>query len=170
MWKVRYWSAWTVKTILWIAQVLLEIRRQLAQFIEYAGKRQPIDGQDRILRIHDVEPDVSVVHIDDDLHGVADVVQPVKGSRGAGLGPSCIGSTQALLQRSSVLRSPLRICVRKVIRDRIGILDPVQLSLAQYGVGIIVEAQERSDLCNALANVSMDLNSALRSEIGSHGP
>ena len=91
MWKVLYWLAWTVKKILWIAQVLLEIRRQLAQFIEDAGKRRPIDGQDRILGIHDVEADASVVHVHDDLHGVADVVQPVKGCRGADLGPSCVG-------------------------------------------------------------------------------
>ena len=78
------------ENILGIAQVLLEIRRYRTQVIEHAGKRQPIGGQDGIFRVHDVKPDGSVVHVDDDLHGVADVVQSVIG-RAASM-PSASGA------------------------------------------------------------------------------
>ncbi len=53
------------------------------------------------------------------------------------------------------------------MRGRVGILDPVQLTLAQDGIRVAVEAQKGSDLHYALANVSVDLNPAFRLKIGS---
>ena len=57
MWKVLYWSAWMVKRFSPDSVGASLDRRTAAQFIEHAGKRQPIDGQDWILGIHDVEAD-----------------------------------------------------------------------------------------------------------------
>jgi hypothetical protein len=44
------------------------------------------------------------------------------------------------------------IGVGKVIRNGVGILDPIQFALAHHGVGILVKAQERSDLLHPLVN------------------
>ena len=102
--------------ILRIPQMRFQIRRKLIQVHENARKRTPVDRQDGVVRIHDVEPDGSVVHVHNDLHGVSNVVQPLlKGRR-------------------------VRTGVGKVIRDGVGILDPVLFALAHHGVGILVEA------------------------------
>ena len=58
------------------------------------------------------------------------------------------------------------IGVGKVIRNGVGILDPIQFALAHHGVGILVKAQERSDLLHPLVNAPPDLNPAFRPEIG----
>jgi hypothetical protein len=54
-----------------------------------------------------------------------------------------------------------------MIRDGVRILDPVQFALAHHGIGILVKAQERSDLLHALLNAPPNLNPAFRPEIGS---
>ena len=130
------------KEILRIPQMRFQIRRKLIQVYENARKRTPVDRQDGVVRIHDVELDGSVVHVHNHLYGVSNVVQPfLKGRRvGGGVG--------------------------KVIRDGVGILDPILFALAHHGVGILVEAQERSDLLHALLNAPPDLNLALRLKIG----
>ena len=102
--------------ILRIPQMRFQIRRKLIQVHENARKRTPVNRQDGIVRIHDVKPDGSVVHVHNDLYGVSNVIQPfLKGRR-------------------------VRTGVGKVIRDGVGILDPVQFALAHHGVGILVEA------------------------------
>ena len=130
------------KKILRISQMRFQIRRKLIQVQENARKHAPVDCQNRVVRIHDVEPDGSVVHVHNDLYRVSNVVQPFLKAGRVGIG------------------------VGKVIRDGISILDPVQFALAHHRVGILVEAQERSNLLHALVHAPPDLNPAFRPEIG----
>ena len=130
------------KEILRIPQMRFQIRRKLIQVQEDARKRAPVDRQNGVVRVHDVEPDGSVVHVHNDLYGVSNVVQAAFKSRRVGSG------------------------VGKVIRNGVGILDPILFAFAHHGIGILVEAQERSDLLHALLNAPPDLNPALRLKIG----
>ncbi len=52
-----------------------------------------------------------------------------------------------------------------MIRDRIRVLNPIQLSFAQYGIRVLVQKQEGSYLGNTLLDAPPDLNSALRFKI-----
>ena len=61
--------------ILRITQVEFQIGREFIQVLENAGKCPPINGQHGIIGIHDVEGHRAVVHVHDNLHGIADVVQ-----------------------------------------------------------------------------------------------
>ena len=119
-----------------------QIRRKLIQVFENARKRIPVNRQNGIVRIHDVELDSSVVHVHNHFHGVANVVQAFLKVRRVGSG------------------------VGKVIGDRVSILDPILFAPAHHGVGILVEPQERRDLLHALLHAPPDLNLALRLKIG----
>jgi len=64
--------------IFWIAQMLLQIGGEIDEVAEHIRKRLPIGSQDRIFGVHDEEAHAAVVHVHDDLHGVAYVVQTVE--------------------------------------------------------------------------------------------
>jgi len=104
MWNVLYWSAWMEKRSFGYPQMRFQIRRKLIQVLEEARKRTPVDSQHGVVRIHDVKPNGSVIHVHNDLYGISNVVQPFLKGRRVGIG------------------------VGKVIRDGVGILDPVQLA------------------------------------------
>jgi len=53
-----------------------QIRRKPIQIHEDARERTPVDRQDGVVRIHDVEPDGSVVHVHNYLYGIANVFSP----------------------------------------------------------------------------------------------
>ena len=94
--------------ILRIPQMHFQICRKPIQVLEYARKRTPVNRQNGVVRIHDVEPDGSVVHVHNHLDGVANVVQPLLKGRG------------------------VRAGVGIVIREGVSILDPVQFALAHH--------------------------------------
>ena len=101
----------------------------------------PVDVENRVLRIHDVERHPTVIHVYDDLYRVADVI--------------------AALRHAARLR--LRVGV--AIRDGIGVLNPIEFAVAHYGIRVLVEQQEWRDLRHAFLDAPPDLNFALWREI-----
>ena len=101
----------------------------------------PVDIENRVLWIHDVERHRAVIHVHDDLYRVADVI--------------------ATLCRTA--RQRLRVGV--AIRDGIGVLNPIKFAVAHYSIRVLVEQQEWRDLRHAFLDTPPDLNSALWREI-----
>ena len=133
------------KEILGVAQVKFQIRRYLIKIFENARESALVGSQNRIVRVHYIEGDRAIVHIDDGFHGVSDVIQAV---------------TKGIVFM-------IRIGIRKVVRCRVGVLYPIQLSFAEDRVGISIQFQEGCNLGDAILNVPIKLNPAFRLQIRS---
>ena len=59
-----------------IAHVRAQRRRHLGERLEQAGEDPRVGGRNRIAGIRQVDRGRAVVGVDDDLHRVADVVEP----------------------------------------------------------------------------------------------
>ena len=56
------------KQILRISQMQLKIRGKLTQILKHPRKRLPVHLQDGVLRIHHVEGNRAVIHVDNDFN------------------------------------------------------------------------------------------------------
>ena len=75
MWKLCVLGRLDCEEILRITQVEFQIGREFIQVLENTRKCPPINRQHGIIGIHDVKGHRAVVHVHDNLHGIADVVQ-----------------------------------------------------------------------------------------------
>ncbi len=56
----------------------LQVRWKLAQILKHAGECALVQAENGILWIHHVERHCSVIHVHNDLYGVADVVHVLR--------------------------------------------------------------------------------------------
>ena len=117
-----------------------------------SGKALPVGLQDRVGRVDDVEVDGAVVGVDDDLDGVADVVEPVIE----------VGALEP------VDRRPLR--VRVPVRRRVGVEDPLDATVDDDRIRVLVEGQERRQRTGPVVDVAHVVDATVGPQVpGEHG-
>ena len=123
--------------ILGIADMRPQRGRHLAERLEHPRKHIRVGREHRILRIRRIERRRAVEGVDDDLHGVADVVHASHRWRRIGI----------------------------PIARGVGVVHPEQMSIRQHDVRIAIEGQERRNLADALRDVAVEENPAVGGDV-----
>ena len=123
-----------------IAEVGLEVDGHLLQRLQQSGERAGVGAHEGIARIGDVELDGAIVGVDRRLDGVAQIVAHSRHARGLG--------------------------IRIAIGRRVGVNQPHQAARGRHhDVGVGVEAEEGSDLLEALPDRAVHHKSAVRGQV-----
>ena len=120
-----------------VADVPAKIRGHVAHGPEQRREDAPVGGGNRILRIGEVERRRAVVRIHHDLHGVADVVDVVRGGRR----------------------------VRILVRVGVGVLDPEQPPAGEHEIRVGVVREKRRDHPHALVDPAVEQDAAVVGDV-----
>ena len=121
-----------------IANMSLQICRHGRKRLEQSREDALVGSGDRIRRVSQIEIDRAVIGIDDDLHGIADVVE---------------------------IEVRRRLRRRKIVARRIGILHPEHPALADDQIGVTIKGQEWGDRAYPLLNTAPDHYSAVVGDV-----